>query len=206
MRWAVKRLNGWDAMLLCSETPNVHTHTLKIGVIEVTDFDGDFTFELFRRTLRRRLHLLKPLRYKLVDIPLKLHHPMWLERSDVDLAYHLRRVRLERRRVTAGDLGALGCTGGARGEQDHSAPTTSASAGPANEVFNSSALALIRLAATTASTKPRWLRHIIPTVLGGPPGIACSAAASASERSVELTPAQRAELVHQSGPIRTTLR
>jgi len=90
----VKRLNGWDAMLLYSETPNIHTHTLKIGVIDVTDFDGDFTFEVFRRTLRRRLHLLEPLRYKLVGIPFRLHHPMWLEKSDVDLGYHLRRVRV----------------------------------------------------------------------------------------------------------------
>ena len=92
----VKRLNGWDALLLYSETPNVHTHTLKVGVIDAADFDGEFGFEVFRRTLRRRLHLLEPLRYKLVDIPLKLHHPMWLERSDVDLNYHLRRVRVPR--------------------------------------------------------------------------------------------------------------
>ena len=92
----MKRLNGWDVMLLYSETPNIHTHTLKIGVIDVTDFDGDFTFELFRRTLRRRMHLLEPLRYKLVDIPLKMHHPMWLEKSDVGLGYHLRRVRVPR--------------------------------------------------------------------------------------------------------------
>jgi diacylglycerol O-acyltransferase / wax synthase len=90
----VKRLNGWDAMLLYSETSNVHTHTLKIGVIDATDFDGDFTFELFRRTVRRRLHLLEPLRYKLVEIPLRIHHPMWLERADIDLNYHLRRVQV----------------------------------------------------------------------------------------------------------------
>ncbi len=92
----MKRLNGWDAMLLYSETPNIHTHTLKIGVIDAADFDGDFTFEVFRRTLRRRLHLLEPLRYRLIDIPLKLHHPMWLEKSDIDLDYHLRRVRVRR--------------------------------------------------------------------------------------------------------------
>ena len=92
----MKRLNGWDALLLYSETPNIHTHTLKIGVIDATDFDGEFTFELFRRTLRRRLHLLEPLRYKLVDIPLKLHHPMWMEKSEIDLNYHLRRVRVRR--------------------------------------------------------------------------------------------------------------
>ncbi|MBV9089391.1 MAG: wax ester/triacylglycerol synthase family O-acyltransferase [Mycobacteriaceae bacterium] len=92
----MKRLNGWDAMLLYSETPNIHTHTLKIGVIDVSDFDGNFTFEVFRRTLRRRLHLLEPLRYRLVGIPLKLHHPMWLQNCDIDLGYHLRRVRVPR--------------------------------------------------------------------------------------------------------------
>ena len=90
----MKRLNGWDAMLLYSETPNIHTHTLKIGVIDATGFDGEFTFEVFRRTLRRRLHLLEPLRYKLIDIPLRLHHPMWMEKAEIDLGYHLRRVRV----------------------------------------------------------------------------------------------------------------
>src|SRR3977135_3599090 len=81
-------------MCLYSETPNIPIHTLKIGVIDATEFDGDFTFELFRRTVRRRLHLLEPLRYTLVGIPLTFHHPMWLEKSDIDLNYHLRRVRV----------------------------------------------------------------------------------------------------------------
>ena len=90
----MKRLNGWDAVMLYSETSNVYTHTLKIGVIDVTDFDGEFSFEVFRRVLRRRLHLLEPLRYKLVEVPLKCHHPMWMETADVDLDYHLRRVRV----------------------------------------------------------------------------------------------------------------
>ena len=90
----MKRLNGMDAMLLYSETPNLHTHTLKVVVIEAADFDGDFGFDVFRRTLARRLHLLDPLRYKLVDTPLKLHHPMWLENCPIDLDYHLHRVQV----------------------------------------------------------------------------------------------------------------
>ena len=90
----MKRLNGWDAMLLYSETPNIYTHTLKIAILDVAEFPGNFTFELFRQTLWRRLHLLEPLRYKLVDMPLRLHHPMWLENCAVDLDYHVRRVRL----------------------------------------------------------------------------------------------------------------
>jgi diacylglycerol O-acyltransferase / wax synthase len=90
----VKRLNGMDAMLLYSETPNLHTHTLKVAVIDPSDFDGEFGFEVFRHHVRRRLHLLEPLRYKLVDIPWQLHHPMWQENCEVDLDYHLRRVRI----------------------------------------------------------------------------------------------------------------
>ncbi|HEX2286899.1 MAG TPA: wax ester/triacylglycerol synthase domain-containing protein, partial [Mycobacterium sp.] len=88
----MKRLNGMDALLLYSEAPNLHTHTLKVAVVDGKQFDGEFTFEYFRHTLRRRLHLLEPLRYKLVDIPWRLHHPMWLENCDVDLDYHLRTV------------------------------------------------------------------------------------------------------------------
>ncbi len=88
----MKRLNGMDAMLLYSETPNLHTHTLKVAVIDAAGCE--FGFDLFRHTLLRRLHRLDPLRYKLVDIPWRLHHPMWLEDCEVDLDYHLRRVQV----------------------------------------------------------------------------------------------------------------
>src|SRR6201996_2463438 len=83
-----------DAMLLYSETPNLHTHTLKVAVIDAANFDGEFNYEVFRHHLRRRLHLLDPLRYKLVEIPWQLHHPMWQEDCDVDLDYHLRRIQV----------------------------------------------------------------------------------------------------------------
>jgi WS/DGAT/MGAT family acyltransferase len=93
-RRTVKRLNGMDAMLLYTETANLHTHTLKVAVIDASDYAGEFTFDLFRRTLERRLPLLDPLRYQLVDIPWRLHHPMWLENCAADLDYHLRRVQV----------------------------------------------------------------------------------------------------------------
>ncbi len=88
----MKRLNGMDAMLLYSETPNLHTHTLKVAIINAADYDGEVTFDVFRQTVADRLHLLEPLRYQLIDIPYRLHHPMWMENCEVDLDYHLRRV------------------------------------------------------------------------------------------------------------------
>jgi diacylglycerol O-acyltransferase len=88
----VRRLNGVDALLLYSEAPEIHMHTMKIGVLDVSGVDEGFSFELFRRVAHPRLLALAPLRYQLVEIPLKLHHPMWQVNPEIDLDYHLRRV------------------------------------------------------------------------------------------------------------------
>ena len=88
----MKRLNGMDAMLLYSETPTLHTHTLKVAIVDAADHGGVFDFGVFRRTVEERLHLLEPLRYRLIEIPGRLHHPMWMQNCDVDLDYHLRRT------------------------------------------------------------------------------------------------------------------
>jgi WS/DGAT/MGAT family acyltransferase len=89
----MRRLNGVDALMLYSETPEVHMHTLKIGILDVSGVD-DYSFELFREVAYPRLMALPALRYQLVDIPLKLHHPMWVENDDIDLDYHLRRTQV----------------------------------------------------------------------------------------------------------------
>jgi diacylglycerol O-acyltransferase / wax synthase len=90
----VKRLNGVDALMLYSETPEIHMHTLKIGVLDVSGIEGGFSFDLFREVAYPRLMALAPLRFQLVDIPLKLHHPMWVQNADIDLDYHLRQARV----------------------------------------------------------------------------------------------------------------
>lgn len=90
----MKRLNGVDALMLYSETPEIHMHTLKIGVLDISNFEQDFSFEAFRQIAYPRLMALEPLRYQLVDIPLQLHHPMWRTNEDIDVDYHLRRARV----------------------------------------------------------------------------------------------------------------
>lgn len=92
----MKRLHGWDAVLLYSETPNVHMHTLKLAVIELDDLGGrTFGVKELRQVLHGRLHKLDPFRYQLVDIPFKFHHPMWRENCDVDLDYHIRSYQVD---------------------------------------------------------------------------------------------------------------
>jgi diacylglycerol O-acyltransferase / wax synthase len=92
----LKRLSGWDAVLLYSETPTVHMHTLKLAVIDVSELKGrQFGIDDFREVIRGRLHKLEPFCYQLVDIPLKMHHPMWRENCEVDLDYHVRPFRVD---------------------------------------------------------------------------------------------------------------
>jgi diacylglycerol O-acyltransferase / wax synthase len=88
----MKRLSGVDAMLLYSEAPEIHMHTLKIGVLDVSEIRGGYTFESFRDVAYPRLLGLEPLRYQLVATPLRFHHPKWREHCPIDMDYHIRRV------------------------------------------------------------------------------------------------------------------
>jgi diacylglycerol O-acyltransferase len=91
----VKRLSGWDSVLLYSETPTVHMHTLKLAIIELDDFgDRKFGIDEFRKVIHSRLHKLDPFRYQLIEVPGKIHHPMWRENCEVDLDYHVRSYRV----------------------------------------------------------------------------------------------------------------
>ncbi|OBB00635.1 diacylglycerol O-acyltransferase [Mycobacteriaceae bacterium 1482268.1] len=79
--------------MLYIETPEVHMHTLKIGVLDVSKVDG-YDFDLFRAIAFPRLQAMAPLRYQLVDIPFKLHHPMWVVNEEIDFDYHVRRAQV----------------------------------------------------------------------------------------------------------------
>ena len=77
-------------------------HTLKYTVLDVRGVEGGFTVERLRHELGRRLHLLPPFRRRLVEVPLGLHHPVWIEDPDFDLAAHVRRVGRAGARAAAG--------------------------------------------------------------------------------------------------------
>ena len=87
-----ERLPGVDAGFLYMETPTQHMHTLKIAYLDVGGLAGGYTYDVFKRGLAERLHLLPPFRRRLQHVPLQLHHPVWVEDRVLDLDQHLRRV------------------------------------------------------------------------------------------------------------------
>jgi len=104
----MRRLSGWDAYMLYSETPTVHNHTLKVAVVAPDAAGHTLTFAGFRRTLADYLPQLDPLRFRLVKVPAALHHPMWRENCRVDLDFHLSRIEV----APPGDRAALDATVG----------------------------------------------------------------------------------------------
>lgn len=88
----MERLTGLDAGFLYMETPTLHMHTLKIAVVDPSSVPGGYSFQRFKDVLEERLHLLPPFRRRLVEVPLRVHHPVWIEDPAFDLAHHVRRV------------------------------------------------------------------------------------------------------------------
>jgi diacylglycerol O-acyltransferase / wax synthase len=88
----MQRLTGLDAGFLYMETPSQHLHTLKIAILDPSTVPGGYAFDRVKEVLAERLHLLPPFRRRLVEVPLALHHPLWIEDPDFDLDAHVRRV------------------------------------------------------------------------------------------------------------------
>jgi len=89
----MERMLGIDAAFLYMETPTAHMHTIKAALVEPAADAGDPVARL-RADLGDRLHLLTTFRRRIVDVPLGLHHPVWIEDPDFDLDRHLKTIRL----------------------------------------------------------------------------------------------------------------
>src|SRR4051812_20745790 len=72
------------------ETPTQHMHTLKVSFLDVSGLP--YSFETFSAGLGQRLHLLPPFRRRIRQVPLQLHHPVWVEDVPIDLSQHLHRI------------------------------------------------------------------------------------------------------------------
>jgi WS/DGAT/MGAT family acyltransferase len=92
----MKRLTGLDASFLYMETPTTFMHVANLMILDPSTAPGGFSFEKFRDLYEQRLDLAPPFRRRLVEVPLGLNHPMWIEDPDFDLDWHLRHIAVPR--------------------------------------------------------------------------------------------------------------
>ncbi len=86
----MQRLSGQDAFFLYRETPTTQQHTLKVAIYEPPV--PAQSYAEIKEGMARHLHLMPLLRRRLVWVPLRLHHPVWIEDPDFDLDHHIRRA------------------------------------------------------------------------------------------------------------------
>lgn len=88
----MRRMDGVSAFLYHQEKSGAIMHTLKISVLDTSEIPGGWDYALFRRSIAGRLHLLPMFRWKALNIPFGLHHPVWVDDPNFDLDYHVRRI------------------------------------------------------------------------------------------------------------------
>ena len=88
------RVSGIDAAFLYGETPSWHMHVSAVMVVDPTAASRPFTLDAFSRHLESRLHLVPQFRWRLVEVPLGLDRPVFVEDTRFDITNHLHRITL----------------------------------------------------------------------------------------------------------------
>ncbi|WP_296446629.1 wax ester/triacylglycerol synthase family O-acyltransferase [Rhodoferax sp. UBA5149] len=86
-------LSGLDATFLYLETAEMPMHIGSFCLYELPpDFKGSF-HKAVQAHIARRQHLAPVFSRKLEFMPLDLGHPVWIQVEDIDLDFHIRRVK-----------------------------------------------------------------------------------------------------------------
>ena len=90
----MQQLTGLDAAFLAMETSSVFGHVGSICILDPSTSAEPLTLERLTRLIEKRLHLIPPFRRRLVEVPLGLDQPYWIEDPDFDIEYHVRELAL----------------------------------------------------------------------------------------------------------------
>lgn len=91
----MRRLSALDAQFLHVEDRTTFGHVGALVLLDPASTpDGRLRLDAIRAVLEPRLHLAAPFRQRLVEVPLGLGYPYWVDDPDFDLEYHLREVGL----------------------------------------------------------------------------------------------------------------
>ena len=89
-----ERLTGLDASFLYMETPTLHMHVAIVAVLDPSTVPGGYSFRRIRQMIVDRIPLVPVFQRRLVEVPLRLGHPVWVDDPEFDIDNHLRRAAL----------------------------------------------------------------------------------------------------------------
>ncbi len=91
----MRQLTALDAQFLNVESPTTVGHVGSLILLDPsTAPEGRWGLDSVRAVLEPRMHLAAPLRQRLVEVPLGLGRPYWVDDPHFDIEFHLRELAL----------------------------------------------------------------------------------------------------------------
>jgi diacylglycerol O-acyltransferase / wax synthase len=92
----MQQLTGLDASFLALETAHTTGHVGGLAVLDPSDAPKPLNLARLTDVLAERIPLVPVLRRKLLNVPLGLDQPYWVDDPDFDIEYHVRELALPR--------------------------------------------------------------------------------------------------------------
>lgn len=92
----MQQLTGLDAAFLALETANSTGHVGGICILDPSGAPAPLTLARLTDVVEARLPMVPVLRRKLLNVPLGLDQPYWVDDPSFDLEYHIREIALPR--------------------------------------------------------------------------------------------------------------
>ena len=86
----MEQLSGLDASFLYLETPTLHMHVALTLVFDPSTVPGGYSFDRTKQSVAARVPCLPVFRRRLVEVPFRLGHPVWVDDPGFDIDYHVR--------------------------------------------------------------------------------------------------------------------
>ena len=90
----MRQLTGVDANFLHMENARTYGHVASLIKVDPSTAPQPINADTIREFISERLHLLPPLRWRLVEVPFGIDLPYWVEDPDLDLEFHIRGIGL----------------------------------------------------------------------------------------------------------------
>jgi WS/DGAT/MGAT family acyltransferase len=92
----MERLSGLDASFLYLETPTHHMHVALTLVFDPSTVPGGYSFQRMKDAIGARIPQAPVFRRRLVEVPFRLGHPVWIDDPGFDIDDHVKLAAVPR--------------------------------------------------------------------------------------------------------------
>ncbi|MFT4849871.1 MAG: diacylglycerol O-acyltransferase [Sediminicola sp.] len=86
---SIEQISGYDAAFLYAESATSPMHVATLNIVE-----GSLKYEDFKEIIASKLHLIPKFRQRLLNVPMNLDYPYWVDDPNFDIDLHLNRMKL----------------------------------------------------------------------------------------------------------------